>query len=296
MVARLLFVLTIALAAAGCETSSPAPPPRSALEPGPVIRGGRLAQGPFTPLHNPIAVAASGPDLYVVDAALGLLVRVDPVSMVMVQFASRPFAPRTRLAAAPDGSLYVLDPVGRRILRFTRDGRLATTYAADATVASLVDIALDPARGRLVAVDSLNRQLVAFHPLAPAFELLPVQSGSLDAIAIGRDAVYAIDGRCACLARITFDGVVRATFGQGLVQRPERLAADLHGRIFVYDRADRALKVFRGERLVETIELARFGLTEATDVAHADGWLYVADGPGAQVRMLRVQPPARSGE
>ena len=255
--------------------------------------------GAFTPLRGPVAVAAHGPDVYVVDAGLGMLVRVDPVAGSLVQLAARAFPAGTRLAVDADASLYVLDPASRRIQRFARDGRLATTYSTDATVASLRDLALDPARGRVLAVDSLNRQLVALRPLGAAFELLPLRAGpgvtfaTLDAIAVAPDTLYAIDASCACLARVAFDGRVLATFAHGRVLRPERIAADRAGRLFVYDRGDASIKVFRGDKLAETIELARFGLTEASDLAYAEGWLYVADAPGAQVRMLRVQPLAK---
>lgn len=315
LAARILAVAACVLLSPGCETASrpasqKATAPRSALTAGPLIRGGTLSAGldpagmprrpggAFTPLRAPVAVAAHGPDVYVVDAGLGMLARVDPLAGSLVQLVARPFPPGTRLAVDADASFYVLDPVSRRLQRFARDGRLVTGYSTDFTVASLRDLALDPARGRVLAVDSLNRQLVAFRPLGAAFELLPLRPGpgvtfaTLDAIAVAPDALYAIDASCACLARIAFDGRVAATFGHGRVLRPERIAADRAGRLFVYDRGDASLKLFRGDRLAETIELARFGLTEASDLAYAEGWLYVADAPGAQVRMLRVQPPA----
>jgi len=221
-------------------------------------------------------------------------------STIASTVCARASAPGTRLAADSDGSLYVLDPVSRRIQRLARDGRTMQSYGVDATVASLRDLALDPARGRLLGADALNRQLVAFRPLGVSFELLPLrgeprlQVASFDAIAVAPDALYAIDGRCNCLARLSFDGQVLATFGHERVLKPERIAADRQGRLFVADRGDRSIKVFRGEALEETIPFARLGLVEATDLAYADGWLYVADAPGSQVRMLRVQPPQKA--
>jgi sugar lactone lactonase YvrE len=302
MVGRIFLIGALAVLASGCETttSTPSGPQPATLAPGPVIRGATLGAGPFTPLRMPVAVAAAGPDLYVADAGPGALLRIDPVALRMVQLTARPFVPGTRLAVDLDGSVYVLDPVSRRIQRFGRDGRLLQTFNADATVASLRDLVPDPARGRLVGVDSLNRQLVAFRPLGGAFELLALRGEprytlqSLDALAVAADALYAIDARCGCLARIAFDGRVLETFGHGELRRPERLAADRDGRLYVSDRADRTIKVFRGARLLESIELARFAILEASDLAFSEGWLYVADAPGGQVRMLRVQPPAKA--
>ncbi len=301
MVARLLALAVLLGTLAACESAAPTTSePAAALVPGPVIRGGFVAAGPFMPLRAPVAVAASGPDLYVADAGAGTLLRIDPIAGRVVTIASVRALPGMRLAADIDATLYALDPVTRRILRFGRDGRALQAFTADATVASLRALALDPARGRLLGLDALNRQLVAFRPLG-AYEVIALRFEpryaiqSLDALAVGRDALYAIDARCACLVRLDFEGRVVSTFGHGSLSQPERLAADRGGRLYVYDRGERALKVFQEAQLVETLALARLGLSEVSDLAYADGWLYVADAAGAQVRMFRVQPAPKGG-
>jgi hypothetical protein len=292
----------------GCESTPREPARYSALTPGPVIRGGLLgdasgrvgATGPFTPLRGPVAVAAMGPDVYVADAGLGMLLRADQVANRLTPFGPRGVQPGTRLAADVDGSLYVLDPASRRLQRFARDGRLLQTFPTDPTIASLRDLALDHTRGRILAADALNRQLVAFRPLGTSSELLPLhgepryQVTSFDALAVAPDSLYALDSRCRCIARLAFDGRVLATFGHERLVKPERIAADRYGRLFVADGGDRTIKAFRGGTLEETIPNAGLGLLEATDLAYADGWLYVADAPGSQVRMLRVQPPPKA--
>lgn len=298
----LVSCLLTLFALAGCETAPERPGPRSALAPGQVIRGGFSGPGGFTALRGPVAVAAAGVDLYVADAGLGQLFRVEPFGNRLTPLGPRALVPGMRLAAELDGSLYLLDPVNRRIQRLSRDGRTLQTFAADATVASLRDLALDPSRGRLLAADALNRQIVAFRPLGVSFELLPVhaeprhQLNSLDAIAVGPDALYAVDARCACVARVAFDGRVLSTFGHQNLSRPEHLAATRDGRLFVSDRGSRAFAVFRDGALEESVPWARFGITEVSDLAYADSWLYVADAPGAQIVMLRVQPPPKGAK
>lgn len=298
-------MLVLAAGAAGCESAAQKtaqPASASALAPGPVIRGGFSASGPFTPLRGPVAVAAHGPDVYIADAGAGTLLRIDAFTGRLDPLAGTRAGPGVRLAADVDGTLYVLDPAARRIQRFGRDGRSLQAFMGDATVLSLRDLVLDPSHGRLIGVDSLARHLVAFRPLGVAYELIPLRAesrhmlNSLDAIAVAGDALYAIDARCACLAHIAFDGQVLATFGHGSLGQPERLAADRDGRLYVSDRGTRSIKVFRGGRLVEDVAFASLGLSEATDLAYADGWLYVADAAGAQVRMLRVQPASKGGQ
>lgn len=285
---RRAFIALLALAAVACAgVARQEGVPRAALAPGPVLRGAELSP----PLFNPVAVAAHSGELYILDAALGLA-RVDTHARRTFPVVRRAFAPGARLAAAADGTVYVLEPPLRRVSQFGRDGRPLAGYVVDATVGSLTDLVLDAPRGRVLAVDGLQRQLVAFHPLGRAFELLPLRPASAPvAIALGADALYASDPRCACLARIAADGRVLGTFGHGFVRQPGRLAADRYGRILVLDHGDRRLKVFRGERLAEEIEFARLGVTEVSDLALADDWLYVADAPGGQLRLFRVQPP-----
>ena len=116
---------------------------------------------------------------------------------------------------------------------------------------------------------------------------------SLDAIAGGPDALYAIDGRCACLARLDFDGRVLETFGHERVRKPERLAVDRYGRLFVADRGDSSIKVFRGTALEETIP-SHASAFSRRPTSPPEPWLYVADAPGVQVKMLRVQPPQKA--
>lgn len=314
MVRRRARLLVAALAAlAGLHAG--AQPPRNAvgLAPGPVIRGALLMHadvagaargpvGPFTPLRQPIAVAARGADLYVVDAGHGTLFRIDPHANQMVAFPGRAFQHGTRVAVDADMTLYMLDPVNRRIQRFARDGRLLSTFATDPTLGNLSDFALDPTRGRILAVDRLHTQLVAFRPLGGAFQILPLVAEprlkvqSLAAIAVTSEGLYATDPRCGCLVRMSVEGIVVSTFGHQRVAQPERLAADRHGRIYVFDRFDRSLKVFTGETLMEALPLAAFGLSEATDMTIDGGWLYVADGAGAQVRMLRITEPRSQRE
>ena len=298
---RFAAVMFLIFTLLGCETAPREPVRYSSITPGPLIRGGLLGvAGPFTPLRGPVAVAAMGPDVYVADAGLGMVLRVDQVANRLTPFGPRGVQPGTRLAADVDGSLYVLEPAVRRLQRFARDGRLLQTFPADPTIASMRDLALDHTRGRILAADALNRQLVAFRPLGTSSELLPLhgepryQISSFDALAVAADALYALDARCRCIARLAFDGQVLATFGHERLVKPERIAADRYGRLFVADAGDRSIKAFRDGMLEETIPNASLGLLEATDLIQADGWLYVADAPGSQVRMLRVQPPPKA--
>jgi hypothetical protein len=288
------------------------PEPQSqVLAPGQVIRGAFISTGgnapgvprvlgPFTPLRHPVAVASAGHEVYVADSGHARVFRIDPFANQLLELLARPIQLGTRLALPADLSLYVLDPLARRIERYAPEGRLLSAFAIDATIGNITDFALDRAHGTVIAVDSLHRRMVAYQPLGRAFQIVPLSAEprhglvSLDAIAMGPGALYAIDKRCACLVALAPDGRVLTTFGHKLVSQPDKIAADMQGRVFVYDRAERSLKIFSGQSLEESVPVSRYGLMEVTDLQAAAGWLYIADGPGAQIRLLRIKPKSQS--
>ena len=177
-----------------------------------------------------------------------------------------------------------------------RDGRPLQVYVTDPTVASLRD--LRSIRGRLLAADALNRQLVAFRPLgivrACRWYGEPRSAVTCSTPSPAPDALYAIDGRCACLARLDFDGRVLETFGHERVRKPERLAVDRYGRLFVADRGDSSIKVLYGTALQETIPSRASAFSRRPTSRTPSPWLYVADAPGVQVKMLRVAAPQKA--
>lgn len=295
----------------GCaaESGGGTAPASRIVAPGPVITGGRSVPGvdasgtplrqpgPITLFVNPTAIAAAGPDLYVVDSGLGAIVRVDVATDTLTLLRGRPFQPGTRIAVAGDLSLYVLDAANRRLLRFSRGGQALQTVAADATVGRPVDFALDAAQGRIVLADGLFRQLVVFHPAGRGFEVLPIRPDArhavleLGAIALGQKGIYVSDPRCRCVALVARDGRVVDTFGHERIGLPGEIAVDRHERVFVADRLERKLKIFQGGALIEDVALAALGIADLAGLAIADDWMYVADGAARQVRMLRLLPP-----
>lgn len=274
MVERLLVLACAALT--GCAAApGPAVQRDAALVPGPVLRAVEIG------VQHPVAVAARGGEVYVLDAVQGVL-RLDPLARRATLVLRGAFGPGARLALDADGSFLLLEPATRRLQRFARDGRPLGVFVIDATVGSLTDVALEPRSGRVVALDSLQRQLVAFRPLGRAFEIVPLREAPA-AIAFGDDALYAADPRCPCILRLGPDGRALGALARGQVGQPGRLVVDRYGRVIVLDRP--GLKVFAGDRLLQTVA------GEASDLALAEDWLYVADAPGREVRMYRVLPP-----
>jgi hypothetical protein len=208
-------------------------------------------------------------------------------------------APAARLAVGADFSLYVIDPAGRRILRFGRNGQLLATYADGVNLTRPIALAVDDVRGQVFVADGLYPQLIAFHPLGRAAEVIVLRGDErnrvlgITALALTRDAIHISDPLCRCVAVVARDGVVRATYGHHDIGQPGAIAIDRHQRVFVADVFDRSIKVFVGGRLIDHIPANALGVREVSDLSVSESRLVIADGAGARVVVMRIVPPPR---
>lgn len=324
---RLDAVLRIALAAfallfAGCETAqstAPADPagsvvrarPALSLTPWLSLTGARLAvtadrtgmPSPqtgalaFTRFIRPLALAARGGDLVILDSGAGTAYRYDAALNLMNALRGVPVHPGTQLALGADYSLYVLDQPGRRVLRMGRNGQILASYSDPVNLARPVDVAVDDARGLVIVADGAHHHLVVFHALGGAPTVITLRGAeqsrvqAVGAIAAGPDAIYVSDPLCRCIARVGYTGGVLGTFGRDAIGQPGALAVDRHQRVFVVDQFERALKIFEHARLIDTVPAQRFNMQQIDDVWIDDGVLYVADGLSARVEVLRISVP-----
>jgi len=261
-----------------------------------------LGSGPlaFHRFVHPTSAAVHGNDVYIADSGAGAVFRFDIALGAMTPLKGIQAHGTTRVFAAGDFSLYVLDAQNRRVQRFARSGQLLATYGDGINLVRPVDIAVDDADGRVLVADGAFNQLVAFHPLGRASYVVPLRGNernrvlSIGAIAIGRDALYVSDPACRCIARVARDGTVLDTFGHQVIGQPGALAVDRHRRVFVADRFDRSLKVFMDGRLIFNLPAAALGLQQVGDLRISEDQLALADGAGARVELLRIAPPQQA--
>jgi hypothetical protein len=255
----------------------------------------------FETFLYPASVAARGLDLYIADTGRRSIFRLDTVSQTMAILPHVNPRPGTRLRVAGDATVYVLDPASASIRRFDRSGRLLNVIADSLNLAHPVDFALDEMRGRIFAADGAFQQLLAFHPAGRASQVIlssndfEGQLRSIAGIAVGSAGIYLSDPACGCLAEFSPERASLVTFGHGEVRQPGQMALDRWGRLYVADASDGSLKLFRQRRLAGSVPAAALGVMAITGFAVDEGFLYVADGPGSRVAVLRITPPG-SGE
>ncbi len=207
-----------------------------------------------------------------------------------------------RLAYAPDGVLYVLDAVTRRVVALDPSGRALRTvggYGADeASLQMPVDLGIDR-RGSLLVLDRARAALIAYdregrfltarafegasaeEARAPGVRLLSDPFGALWLLApVSRDLVPLDD-------HLSPSRVAHFLAPEDSV-RAIRLAAFLpSGDVWIYDGGAGALRRFDvGGRLVATIRLTDFTIAAAPSDLAADraGDLYVADAAAQRIR------------
>lgn len=311
------------VAAALVAACAPAPPrpagadsaPRSdarLLTPLAPLIGGRSADldatglprpgslGLFRNFQVPTAVAARGPDVYVVDSGRREILRYDRFqNSVTLPVASLRPTPDTRIRAGTDGSLYVLDTVARNVQRFSRSGQRLQVYGDSLNLPRPIDFVVDEARGRVVVADATYQQLVEFHPagrvayptLGGGGERGPL--GGIVGLSLVPGGIAVADAACGCLVDYSPDSGRTTRYGRELGGRPGALAADRHGRLFVLDNQDRSIRVFRGQTAIARLGYPSLGLTAPAGVAVDDDTLYVADSAAARVAVFHIAPPAK---
>jgi hypothetical protein len=316
--------IAIALLLAGCESTpreAPAgvasgtvkPRPALSLTPWLSLTGARLSLAPdrtgtpspragalsVTRFMRPLALAARGGDLVILDSGTGAAYRYDAALNIMSALGGVPAQAGTQLAMGADFSLYAVDQQGRRVLRIARNGQVLASYRDAINLPRPVDVAVDDARGLVIVADGTFNHLVAFHALGGASYVIPLRGAggrphAVSAIALGADAIYFADPLCRCVARVAYNGGVLATFGQDALAQPGALAVDRYQRVFVIDQFERALKVFERGILIATLPASRFGMQQIDDVWIDDSVLYLADGLGARVEAQRLSAPVRT--
>lgn len=250
----------------------------------------------FTRFVRPVALAARGAELVILDAGAGAAYRYDAALSQMSALRNVPVHPGTQLALGADFSLYVIDQPGRRVLRVARSGQVVATYGG-VDLQRPVDVAVDDARGLVFVADGGFNQVLAFHALGGAATIIHVRGGegarvqAVGHLALGPDAIYVTDPLCRCIGRLGYNGGVISAFGEGALGAPGPLAVDRFQRVFVIDQFERVLKVFHQGKLIETFAPRRFGLQQFDDVWVDDNVLYLADGLSGRVEAQRIAAP-----
>lgn len=285
---------------------------------------GALGAG-FVRFTSPGPVALRGQDLLVGELAGGRLWRLDLLTETLVAIPGAPVSPQVALALGPDLSAWLLDPRGRTLLRYARDGRLAQTLPLPLATPTPVALALVDAgatalvadgasaqwleqrgtvprfvRARRVAASSATRSSPA--PAGPAAAVAPTPPidapatattlptvGSCDGLAVTDQGLLVLDRLHGLVHACTRDGECTASLGRGELLQPVAVVADRLGRPIVHDAQDQSLKRLVPGRPVQRWSAAALGLLRIGGIA-CDGDLFAVSDPVAGRIVLLTLP------
>jgi len=201
---------------------------------------------------------------------------------------------------ASDFSFYVTDIDGRRALHFSPNGSLLKIYKHPPNIFRPIAITVDEQRKQVLIADETYSHIVSFDmdKAKPIYgmggrgtgpgkfriitDMIPIPDG------------YLVSDRIELRVQVLdSEGNYVANFGQGIVTFPTALARDKYGRIYVSDKADSTIKVFKAGKLVDQIGTNGYGAGEfrnITDMKVKDDQLYVVDSLNGRIQIFDFVP------
>lgn len=251
---------------------------------------------------RPVAVAARGNFIYVVDAGKDLLYRYarDFGTLTVLKDLRSIVAGEVRdIYVDGDLSFYITDTDGGRVLHFDPDGNLVQVFEDRRNLARPVSIIVDETSGQIYIADGFNDDVMIFNRLGAlqgAIGARGTDAGeftNIQAIASGPDGIYVacrLGHRVQVMSR---EGDYINSFEENTVTFPLAIAVDRDKRAFVADYLDNTIKVYVDGRLID--RLGGSGSTPGrfkriTGMWLDEGQLYVADSLNGRIQVARIMP------
>lgn len=271
--------------------------------------------------EQPVAVGANATGVYMIDAATNALYRfrwqIDggehrDARHVAEQHAglSHPEFKRllrldgideaTDLYVSDAGDIYVADGGGRKVVRYNADGVPLQTFTSDEFLNRPVAVTVGMRGKRLLIADGLFDRIVVFNPNGTPLYGIGSRGdrpGSFknirDMVQGGDGVLYVVDAIHRRITAYGLDGSFLGVFGTEAFTEAGGIAVDDEKRVYLSDRFNHRILIFRDRRLIESYGRHGTGpgeFNQPTSLAYDDGRLYVTDLQNARIQVFRVAP------
>ncbi len=260
------------------------------------IQGGGLLQ-----LARPVAVAAWNEFVYIADEGHQAILRYDRMRDRFSIFYKMRVSPELRMTATISGTLYITDVPNSQVLQvdntgFAGQGVLVRTFR-DFNLQKPMAVAEDNIRGRILVVDGMQNQILAFDRLGRLGQVMqPMDNRGLPLhglrdLVVGPDGLYLLDGVLRKVVITDLDGRFITSFGSKVLQQPSAIALDSEKRVVVADAFSSQLQIFVLGAKSAVVQSARetVSVMQLSDLAVVEDNLYLADAGGSRVMIMRVQ-------
>ncbi len=253
-------------------------------------------------LKNPVAAAARGQYVYIVDEAdkavyiydndLDRLQLIPGVSKYIKQEIAD-------IYVAHDLSFYITDSSAGRVLHFTQSGRLIQVFEDYLNMSRPVGVTVDESRGFVLIADGSYDYVLVFDRQGNLLDAIGARGEkqgefrSLTAFALGNEGIF-VTSRIGVRAQVVnLDSRFRYAFQKNTLVFPTAIVLDEDDQAFVSDAFDNTIKIYRKGKLISTFGGTGSGpsqFNQVTDMWLNEGFLYVTDSLNRRIQVLRVVP------
>ncbi len=288
------------------------------LSPETIIKGGQrsykgvagqfsrllIGKGEEIRFLEPVAVGGVDGLLYIVDAGTKLVFKYDlvsneiePLRDIANFFEGAP----GKIYVAKDRSFYIVDTLGRKVMHFTEQGELLTTFQDLANLSRPMDVLVNEKTGEVLVIDGSFSRVVVFNTIGKATHAIgqrgsgPGRFRAMTAITSGADGLYILDRLELPVQVLDWQGNYLYSFGENELLFPNAIAVDRDQRVYISDRSTNTILVYQDGQLLMSFGgggsgPGRFRLI--TDLWVNGNLLYVADSLNRRIQVLRINPSA----
>lgn len=252
-------------------------------------------------LVRPVAVAARGNDVYIVDGGTDRLYHFDNATgalSILKDLRQVVSGEVTDIFVSPDRSYYLADADAGRVLHFDRQGELIRVFQDPVNLGRPMGVVEDAQSGWVYIADGFNDDVLAYNnagQLQGAIGSRGDDEGQfrgITALVGGNEGLYvATRFGHSRVQLLGYDRSFIYAFDPDAVVFPTALARDDVGRVYVSDFSFNTIQVFTEGHLVATYGGTGSGpgrFKHITDLWFDNGLLYVADSLNSRVQVIRV--------
>ncbi len=252
-------------------------------------------------LKQPTAIDVRDRWMYIADAGEGMVFKYDMQARRLEPIlwaGDRVAGEISDIYIAKDLSFYATDVLGKRVIHFSPSGRVLQVFQDAPNISRPIAIHVDEQRKLLYVADEVYSKIVVF-----GFDGQPLRGYGRRGEGEGRfriitDMIKAREGGFYVSDRIELpvqlldeQGRYVTHFGETELVFPTALAEDRFGRVFVSDKSDSLIKVFRRGKLIDSVGRNGYGAGEfryISDMKLKGDTLYVVDSLNGRIQIFDV--------
>lgn len=244
--------------------------------------------------HNAMIIADAGHNGLVLkyDFATGRLVPLRGVGELIADEASDVYI-------ADDDSFYITDTLGKRVIHFAADGTPLRQFRSGPNISRPIAVYVDERDDSVYVADEVYSKVVQFDAKGEPVRGIGGRGVGEGKFRIITDMIkvpggFLVSDRVELSVQLLDDsGNYQGHFGENDLMFPTALAADKYGRVFVAEKSDSTIKVFKNGEIIDVVGKNGYGKGEfrfISDMKIYDDKLYVVDSLNGRIQVFNILP------